>query len=55
MVSLADYKDAKGFIVTFTCNHCPFQKHMKTASLHFITNILSLVIRLLPLTQTINL
>jgi len=24
MVSLADYKDAKGFIVTFTCNHCPY-------------------------------
>lgn len=23
-VSLADYKDAKGFIVTFTCNHCPY-------------------------------
>jgi peroxiredoxin len=26
MVSLADYKSAKGFIVTFTCNHCPFAK-----------------------------
>jgi len=26
MVSLSDYKDAKGFIVTFTCNHCPFSK-----------------------------
>ena len=24
MVSLLDYKDAKGFIVTFTCNTCPF-------------------------------
>ena len=24
MVSLKDYKDAKGFIVVFTCNHCPF-------------------------------
>lgn len=23
-VSLADYTDAKGFIVIFTCNHCPF-------------------------------
>ena len=22
-VSLADMTDAKGFIVTFTCNHCP--------------------------------
>jgi peroxiredoxin len=25
-VSLAEYKDAKGFIVVFTCNHCPFSK-----------------------------
>ncbi|MDO7173913.1 thioredoxin family protein [Mariniflexile sp. AS56] len=24
MVSLADYKNAKGFIITFTCNTCPF-------------------------------
>ncbi len=24
MVSLADFKDAKGFIVIFTCNHCPY-------------------------------
>ena len=23
-VSLSDYKDAKGVIVIFTCNHCPF-------------------------------
>jgi peroxiredoxin len=24
MVSLADYKEAKGVIVIFTCNHCPY-------------------------------
>lgn len=24
MVSMADYEDAKGFIVIFSCNHCPF-------------------------------
>lgn len=24
MVSLSDYKDAKGYVVVFTCNHCPF-------------------------------
>lgn len=24
MVSLADYDSAKGYIVTFTCNHCPY-------------------------------
>lgn len=26
MVSLADMKDAKGFLVIFTCNHCPYSK-----------------------------
>ena len=26
MVSLKDYGKAKGFIVIFTCNHCPFAK-----------------------------
>lgn len=25
-VSLADYPDAKGFIIIFTCNHCPYAK-----------------------------
>jgi peroxiredoxin len=25
-VSLSDYKDARGFVVIFTCNHCPFAK-----------------------------
>ncbi|MDA3882463.1 MAG: thioredoxin family protein [Bacteroidales bacterium] len=24
MVSLSDYEDAQGFIVIFTCNHCPY-------------------------------
>jgi len=24
VVSMADYPDAKGFIVIFTCNHCPY-------------------------------
>jgi peroxiredoxin len=26
MVSLNDYPNAKGFIIVFTCNHCPFAK-----------------------------
>jgi peroxiredoxin len=26
MYSMSDYKSAKGFIVIFTCNHCPFAK-----------------------------
>lgn len=25
-VALADYKDSKGYIVVFTCNHCPYAK-----------------------------
>ncbi len=24
MVSLSDFPDAKGFVICFTCNHCPF-------------------------------
>ncbi len=26
MISMSNYKEAKGFIVVFTCNHCPFAK-----------------------------
>lgn len=26
MISLSDFPDAKGFIVVFTCNHCPYAK-----------------------------
>lgn len=26
IVSLSDYPEAKGFIIIFTCNHCPFAK-----------------------------
>ncbi len=26
MVSMKDFPDAKGFIIIFTCNHCPFAK-----------------------------
>lgn len=26
LVSLSDYPQAKGFIVVFTCNHCPFSR-----------------------------
>ena len=26
IISLKDYPNAKGFIVVFTCNHCPFAK-----------------------------
>jgi peroxiredoxin len=30
MFSLADKAEAKGFIVVFTCNHCPFSKMYET-------------------------
>ncbi len=30
MVSLSDYKSAKGFIVTFTCNTCPYANGYET-------------------------
>lgn len=26
MVSMSDYKEAKGYVVIFTCNHCPYSK-----------------------------
>ncbi len=26
IISLSNYKEAKGFIIVFTCNHCPFAK-----------------------------
>src|SRR6476659_472665 len=26
MISMADFKEAKGFLVIFTCNHCPYAK-----------------------------
>jgi len=26
MVSMSQFKDAKGFVVIFTCNHCPYSK-----------------------------
>jgi len=35
-VSLADYQGAKGFIVVFTCNHCPFAK-LYTARLNALS------------------
>ncbi len=36
MVSLAHYKDAKGFIIVFTCNHCPYANlyESRIADLH---------------------
>ncbi|MBK7851613.1 MAG: redoxin domain-containing protein [Bacteroidetes bacterium] len=33
IVSLSDYPDAKGFIIVFTCNHCPLQNYILSASM----------------------
>lgn len=30
-VSLDDFKSAKGLVVIFMCNHCPFVKHLRSA------------------------
>jgi peroxiredoxin len=29
IVRLADYRDAKGLLVMFICNHCPYVKHVQ--------------------------
>jgi len=29
--SLTDYDDAEGLVVVFTCNHCPYAKHIEDA------------------------
>jgi peroxiredoxin len=34
MISLSDYKSAKGFVVIFTCNHCPFAKAYEDRIIH---------------------
>jgi len=46
-VSLKDYPEAKGFIVVFTCNHCPFAKlypeRLKELSLKFSSQRVPLI------------
>lgn len=34
-ISLADFSDAKGLVVIFMCNHCPFVKHLADALAQF--------------------
>lgn len=34
-VSLADFSSAKGLVVIFMCNHCPFVKHLRSALAQF--------------------
>ena len=35
IVSLSDFASAKGLLVIFLCNHCPFVKHLRTALAEF--------------------
>lgn len=37
-VSLADYKDARGFIIVFTCNHCPYAKFYEQRIIELANN-----------------
>jgi peroxiredoxin len=34
-MSLSDFSPAKGLLVIFMCNHCPFVKHLRTALADF--------------------
>src|SRR5262245_22529656 len=34
-VRLSDFESAKGLLVIFMCNHCPFVKHLRTALAEF--------------------
>ena len=39
MVSLSDFTEAKGFIVVFTCNHCPYAKKYEDRFIELDKNI----------------
>jgi len=34
LVSLSDFAQAKGILVAFICNHCPFVKHVRAGLVH---------------------
>ena len=52
MVSLADYKAAKGFIIVFTCNHCPFAKRYQERLNNFNKKYSALGMPLLAISST---
>lgn len=35
LVSLDDFRDARGLLVAFICNHCPYVKHIRTQFARF--------------------
>ncbi len=52
MVSLADYKSAKGFIIIFTCNHCPYAKRYQERLNQFSKKYTAAGIQLLAISAT---
>jgi peroxiredoxin len=34
-ISIDDFQDARGLVVMFICNHCPFVKHLRSALAEF--------------------
>jgi peroxiredoxin len=52
MVSMADYPDAKGFIIVFTCNHCPFAKQYPQRLNELSTRYLSQHVPLIAISST---
>ncbi len=51
-ISLSNYKNAKGFIVIFTCNHCPFAKLYPERMSKLNTRYKSLGVPLIAISST---
>lgn len=56
MVSLSSYPSAKGFIIVFTCNHCPFAKlyPQRLNALNAYYSKLSIPLIAISSTDTVN-
>lgn len=52
MLSLSDYPDAKGFVIVFTCNHCPFAKLYPPRFNQFYEKYASLGVPLIAISST---
>ena len=51
LVSLSDYGDAKGFVVMFICNHCPFVKHLRSSLAEFGKECEALGVRVIAISS----
>lgn len=52
IISLTDYPDAKGFIIVFTCNHCPFAKLYPERMNELNTKYINLGVPLIAISST---